>query len=126
MYLAQGRTADTAHAVFSGRETRETLYVAMTRGRGANHVYLDTAATGEPHAATTPDAIVPPTSVDRLLRMLAHEGARPSATGQQRLDLDPEVRLRDAIGRYVAAVEASGGATVSGGTWLRRAKVSQA
>ena len=33
VYVAQGRTVDTAHVFVSASLTRESLYVAMTRGR---------------------------------------------------------------------------------------------
>ncbi|WP_344771701.1 MobF family relaxase, partial [Brevibacterium ammoniilyticum] len=40
-HRAQGATVDTAHAiVHSPQMTRESLYVSMTRGREANHVYV--------------------------------------------------------------------------------------
>lgn len=42
-HRAQGATVDTAHAiVHSPQMTRESLYVSMTRGREANHVYVAT------------------------------------------------------------------------------------
>lgn len=42
-HRAQGITVDTAHAVVASPETtREALYVAMTRGREANTVYVAT------------------------------------------------------------------------------------
>ena len=41
-HRAQGITVDTAHALTTPAATRETLYVAMTRGRHANHLYLTT------------------------------------------------------------------------------------
>lgn len=46
-HRAQGSTVDTAHAIVASPEmTRESLYVSMTRGREANHVYV---ATDEAH-----------------------------------------------------------------------------
>ncbi|MGK4029889.1 ATP-binding domain-containing protein, partial [Bacteroides uniformis] len=46
-HRAQGSTVDTAHAVVHSPEvTRESLYVAMTRGRESNRVYV---ATDEHH-----------------------------------------------------------------------------
>lgn len=42
-YRAQGSTVDTSHAIVASPEmTRESLYVSMTRGREANHVYVAT------------------------------------------------------------------------------------
>ncbi|MHB8190667.1 MAG: MobF family relaxase [Ferrimicrobium sp.] len=41
-YRAQGRTVDTAHAMITNGTTREVLYVAATRGRETNQLYVDT------------------------------------------------------------------------------------
>ena len=41
-HRAQGRTVDTAHALINTTATREMLYVAATRGRHTNTLYLDT------------------------------------------------------------------------------------
>jgi conjugative relaxase-like TrwC/TraI family protein len=40
-------TAGTAHAILSQRATRNLAYVALTRGRDTNHVYLYDTAIGE-------------------------------------------------------------------------------
>lgn len=40
-YSAQGATADTAHALVTTGMTREGLYVAATRGREGNRLYVD-------------------------------------------------------------------------------------
>ena len=76
---AQGITADTCHTVATGEESRQLLYVAMTRGRHANHVYLATAGDGDPHSVITRDALLPPTAVDILARILARDDAPVSA-----------------------------------------------
>ena len=41
-HRAQGRTVDTTHTLVSPTTTREALYVGATRGRDANHIYVDT------------------------------------------------------------------------------------
>ena len=52
-FRAQGLTTDTAHVLVDSNMTRETLYVAMTRGRDANVAYVAVdkpdATHGEPH-----------------------------------------------------------------------------
>ena len=51
-YRAQGVTTDTAHVLVEPTSTRETFYVAMTRGRHSNRAYvtLDRADDhAEPH-----------------------------------------------------------------------------
>ncbi len=97
---AQGVTADVCHTVATGAESRQLLYVAMTRGRTGNHVYLRTAGDGEAHTVITPDALLPPTAVDILSRILARDGAQTSATTQQRTLTDPAARLAGAADRY--------------------------
>jgi len=55
-YRAQGRTVDTAHAMITTETTREVLYVAATRGREANLLYVDTQYDPDPataHEGTT-------------------------------------------------------------------------
>ena len=108
VHTAQGRTADTAHVVVTGRETRDALYVAMTRGRTANHVYVAAGSSGDPDVATTPDAVLPPTSVELLERIIARDGVRPSAMSMLHDLTDPARRLREAIGRYDEAMSRSG------------------
>jgi hypothetical protein len=41
-HRAQGATVDTAHVIAAPGMTREAFYVAMTRGRFANHAHIDT------------------------------------------------------------------------------------
>jgi len=41
-HRCQGVTVDTTHTIATGQMTREAFYVAMTRGRAANHAYIDT------------------------------------------------------------------------------------
>ncbi|WP_370325523.1 MobF family relaxase [Euzebya sp.] len=49
-HRAQGATVDAAHAIVTTAMTRETLYVAMTRGRHSNTAYTTTDnADVEPH-----------------------------------------------------------------------------
>ncbi len=40
---AQGITTGTCHVVLTGDEDRNLLYVALSRGRYANHLYLNVA-----------------------------------------------------------------------------------
>ena len=120
IHLAQGSTADTCHTVLTGRESREDLYVAMTRGRRGNHLYLDMSAC-DPHDATAPDAIRPPTSIEILDRVLARESSHRSATTQRDLDTDVARQLRQAVERYCEAVKTAPGTPSSGPgplTWL--------
>ena len=57
VYAAQGRTADTAHALITQGMNRETLYVAATRGRHENRLHVVTGQPGSDHQAT-PEAVL--------------------------------------------------------------------
>ncbi|HEY5430008.1 MAG TPA: hypothetical protein VIK04_12900 [Solirubrobacteraceae bacterium] len=73
-HRAQGRTVDTAHALVSSNRTREVLYVAATRGRQSNRLYVDTAS--DPDAATGHrDLTEKQTMRQVLVGILAREGA---------------------------------------------------
>ncbi len=100
VHAAQGATADTCHTVATGAEDRQLLYVAMTRGRAGNHLYLCTAGDGDEHSVLTPDVLLPPTAVDLLSRILDRDGAQLSATTAQAQLADPAVRLGAAADRY--------------------------
>jgi hypothetical protein len=77
-YRAQGRTTDTSHALVSPTTTREVLYVAATRGRESNRLYIDTAF--DPDPATGHDGTIAEQSAgDVLTGVLANEGADLSA-----------------------------------------------
>jgi len=52
-HRAQGRTVDSAHALVTSTTTREALYVAATRGRQSNLLYVDTHY--DPDPATSHD-----------------------------------------------------------------------
>lgn len=125
IHLAQGSTADTCHTVLTGRESREDLYVAMTRGRRGNHLYLDMSAS-DPHDATAPDAVCPPTTIEILDRILARESSHRSATTQYDLDTNVGRQLRQAVERYCEAVKTAPGTPASGTgplPWLEAAPI---
>jgi hypothetical protein len=71
---AQGRTVATAHAMVSPTTTREALYVAVTRGRDANLLYVDT--NWDPDPQTSHDGTAAPhTAKEVLVGVLHNEGA---------------------------------------------------
>ncbi|ABL81094.1 DNA primase catalytic core, N-terminal domain [Nocardioides sp. JS614] len=97
---AQGMTADTAHLVAAGEETRQTLYVGISRGRQANHIYLDTGYDGDPHSLIDPKALRPPTAIDILAEILERDGSDRSATTTQREASAYTTQFHDAVMRY--------------------------
>ena len=114
VHTAQGVTADTMHGLATGTESRQQLYTMLTRGRHANHVYLEVVGDGDPHTRDPPDpgpAASPPTDI--LEPMLARDDAQRSATSLAARAADPAARLGEAAQRYldslyVAAEQAVG------------------
>ena len=77
-HRAQGSTVDTAHAVVhSSQMTRETFYVAMTRGRDSNTCYVATDQAHLEEHQHIPDNEITVNAV--LTGVLRHEGAEKSA-----------------------------------------------
>ncbi|HEX3204899.1 MAG TPA: helicase C-terminal domain-containing protein, partial [Propionibacteriaceae bacterium] len=56
---AQGVSADTMHGLLTGQESRQQVYTMLTRGRHANHLYLQVVGDGDPHSMIRPDAVAP-------------------------------------------------------------------
>jgi hypothetical protein len=77
-HRAQGRTVDSAHVMVSPATTREAFYVAATRGRASNRIYVDTAWDPDPDTAH-PDLSEAPSVSLVLAEVLRNEGADVSA-----------------------------------------------
>ncbi|MGE3412917.1 MAG: MobF family relaxase [Dehalococcoidia bacterium] len=103
---AQGITTGTCHVVLTGDEDRNLLYVALSRGKYANHLYLNVASDGDPHNLIRPDALIPPTALDRIAEMLRRDGSPVSATTALREQTKPHQLLGDMAARYHDAVTA--------------------
>jgi conjugative relaxase-like TrwC/TraI family protein len=85
IHRAQGTTVDTAHVLAQPGMTRQSLYVAMTRGRQANHAYVPLDGFAEGHQER-------PTSGRQVLEQVAAtDGSDLSAISTMR-------RRRDAAG----------------------------
>jgi ATP-dependent exoDNAse (exonuclease V) alpha subunit len=61
IHSAQGVSADTTHGLLTGQESRQQLYTMLTRGRHANHLYLQVVGDRDSHALIRPDTISPRT-----------------------------------------------------------------
>ncbi|MFF3228899.1 MobF family relaxase [Nocardia suismassiliense] len=101
---AQGITADTCHVALTGTESLQQLYVALTRGIFANHVYVPTALDGSEASFWSEPAVYPRTAVEILLRVLGRDGTQKSAHTMLRDALDPHKRLARALDIYLDAI----------------------
>jgi hypothetical protein len=104
VHAAQGVTADTMHGVVTGGESRQQLYTMLTRGRGANHIYVSVVGDGDPHAVLQPDNVHLRTATDLLEQILARDASPQSASTLLREQQDPAVRLGAATARYLDAL----------------------
>ena len=80
IHAAQGVSADTMHGLISGQESRQQLYTMLTRGRTANHLYLQVVGDGDPHTLIRPDTVAPRTPTEILQQILARDDTPASAT----------------------------------------------
>ncbi len=103
----QGQTADTSHAVLTGTESRQLLYVAVTRGRRENHLYLDSTVAGE-EAVMSIEAQRPSTAVEVLTRVTERDDSAVSASTARRQERDPVSLLRKACAEYLDALTVAG------------------
>jgi hypothetical protein len=76
-HRAQGRTVDTAHAMVSATTAREVLYVAATRGRNSNRLYVDTFY--DPDVDTSHGPVAEQSAGDVLRSVLKNVGADAAA-----------------------------------------------
>lgn len=103
-HRAQGITTTTAHVLAHAGMTRENLYVAMTRGRDANHVYVAVDAI-DPDCDDLPDVHAPADARQILSTILTTPGAQTSATATIAAKQDEAESLRrlDPIRRTLLA-----------------------
>ena len=100
IHAAQGVSADTMHGLLTGQESRQQLYTMLTRGRTANHLYLQVVGDGDPHTVIRPEAVAPRTPTETLQQILARDDTPTSASTLLRELSDPAARLYDAVQRY--------------------------
>jgi hypothetical protein len=93
IHAAQGVSADTMHGLLTGQESRQQLYTMLTRGRHANHLYLQVVGDGDPHSLIRPDTISPRTPTMILQQIVARDDSPASATTVLRKLNNPAARL---------------------------------
>ena len=111
VFSAQGRTVATAHAVVGSRMTREALYVAATRGRASNKLYVDVEpeAPGAEASHGQPERV----SARQVLISVAHRRGADASAHQV---MAAEWASAESLGRLVAEHE-SLVAAASSGRW---------
>jgi hypothetical protein len=105
IHAAQGISADTMHGLLTGQESRQLLYTMLTRGRHANHLYLQVVGDGDPHTVIRPDTISPRTPTETLQQIIVRDEAPVSASTMLRELNDPAARLCQAVQRYTDSLQ---------------------
>jgi hypothetical protein len=100
IHSAQGVSADTMHGLLTGQESRQQLYTMLTRGRHANHLYLQVVGDGDPHSLIGPDTISPRTPSETLQQIFARDDTPVSANTVLRELNNPAARLLHAVQCY--------------------------
>jgi len=98
VHRAQGRTVDTAHALVTPATGREALYVAATRGRLGNRLYVDTVWDPDPATGHEGQDRLLPTEV--LAGILADTSSESSAHEVYRRNLEASTSVRKLAGEY--------------------------
>jgi ATP-dependent exoDNAse (exonuclease V) alpha subunit len=80
IHCAQGVSADTMRGLLTGQESRQQLYTMLSRGRHANHLYLQVVGDGDSHTLIRPDAIAPRMPTETLQQIIARDEAPFSAS----------------------------------------------
>ncbi len=114
IHRAQGMTVDRAHVLAGPGMTRQGFYVAMTRGRDANHTYVALDAPDR----SCPDSGMPPEPTGRqiLEQILATDGGEISATAtlrQRQNEATAPARLRAIRDTLTTAPDAASASTVA-------------
>lgn len=99
IHRAQGTSVDTAHVLIDpDRASREQTYVAMTRGRTANHAYFI-----QPDPDTIEEHVEPPQSrsaTEQFARVLARTDTALSATETLQREGDRHASLTTLLNEY--------------------------
>lgn len=90
VHRVQGRTVDTAHALVTHTATREALYVAATRGRTSNHLYVDSELDPDHDTSHGPaDLATARQAVTSVLKRTATAASAHVALRRAQPSLDP-------------------------------------
>ena len=104
IHAAQGVTADTCHGLLTGDESRQQAYTMLTRGRHANHAWLQVDNTDTHVAPVDPCLLQPAGAVQLLETVIGRDDAPASATTLLREADQPNLLLGPAASCYLDAI----------------------
>jgi hypothetical protein len=104
IHTAQGVTADTCHGLLTGAESRQLAYTMLTRGRHANHAWIQINPSQAEVAPASQELLEPHTAVELLEAVIARDDAPASATTLLAQADQPTRLLGPAVSCYLDAI----------------------
>jgi len=101
---AQGVTADTCHGLLTGTESRQLAYTMLSRGRTANHAWVQVSDVDHHTAPVATNLLAPSTATQLLEAVLARDDAPVSVTTLLAQADDPVRLLGPAVSCYLDAI----------------------
>ncbi|MGV8848776.1 MAG: ATP-dependent DNA helicase, partial [Propionibacteriaceae bacterium] len=116
IHAAQGVTADTCHGLLTGDESRQVAYTMLSRGRIANHAWIQVSDI-DPHTAPAAQPLLQPFTATQLLEAVIARDDAPVSVTTLRLQADDPVRLLGpAVACYLDAISFAADRTVNQAT----------
>jgi hypothetical protein len=104
IHAAQGVTADTCHGLLTGTESRQVTYTMLSRGRVANHAWVQVSNV-DPHTAPAAQPLLQPFTATQLLESVIGRDEAPVSVTTLRIQADDPVRLLGpAVACYLDAI----------------------
>jgi AAA domain len=104
IHAAQGVTADTCHGLLTGTESRQVAYTMLSRGRTANHAWIQVSNV-DPHTAPAAQPLLQPFTATQLLEQVIGRDDAPISVTTMRVQADDPVRLLGpAVDCYLDAI----------------------
>jgi len=101
---AQGVTADTCHGLLTGTESRQVAYTMLSRGRIANHAWIQVSDIDHHTAPAAQPLLAPFTATQLLEAVLERDDAPVSVTTLLAQAEDPARLLGPAVTCYLDAI----------------------
>jgi hypothetical protein len=106
-------TADTCHGLLTGSESRQVAYTMLSRGRIANHAWIQVSDIDH-HTTPTAQALLQPFTATQLLEtVIARDDAPVSVTTLRQQADDPVRLLGPAVACYLDAIAFAADHTVN-------------
>jgi conjugative relaxase-like TrwC/TraI family protein len=104
IHAAQGVTADTCHGLLTGTESRQLAYTMLSRGRTANHAWIQVSDIDHHTAPVATNLLAPSTATQLLEAVLTRDEAPVSVTTLLAQADDPARLLGSAVTCYLDAI----------------------